>query len=79
MSISGRELLRLLERDGWVSGGRRRHGIFLSKRFPGERMPRTTVIPDKSSDLPNGTLRAILGNKQTGLGFAGLEYLRGRR
>jgi predicted RNA binding protein YcfA (HicA-like mRNA interferase family) len=75
MPISGRELMRLLEADGWERGRRSRHGIFFSKRFPGEQFPRSTVIPDKSDPLPLGTLGAILGSKQTRLGHAGLQDL----
>ena len=75
MSVTGRELMRLLERDGWVSGGRRTHGIYYSKRFPGESHPRTTLVPDKSTPLPQPTLGAILGVRQTRLGSAGLRDL----
>ena len=49
MSISGRELMRLLERDGWIRGGRRTHGVFYSKQFPGESRPRSTVVPDQGN------------------------------
>ena len=75
MNISGRELMRLLERDGWTSGGRRNHGIFYYKHFPGEKRPRSTVIPDKSTPLPDTTLGAILSVKQTGIGRTGLQRL----
>jgi hypothetical protein len=64
-AISGRQLIALLKRDGWIETGRRTHGIFMYKRFPGEKLPITTVVPDKSSALPDGTLGAILGVKQT--------------
>ena len=67
--------MALLEQDGWTSGGRRRHGIFYSKQFSGERFPRSTVIPDKAGPLPEGTLGAILSVKQTGLGRNGLNDL----
>ncbi len=67
--------MALLERDGWERRGRRTHGVFFSRHFPGERIPRTTVIPDKSDDLPAGTLGAILGVKQTGIGRGGLQDL----
>ena len=75
MSISGRELMRLLEKDGWTQGGRRRHGVFYSKQFSGENRPRSTVVPDKSRPLPLSTLGSILGTKQTGLGSTGLRTL----
>ena len=67
--------MALLERDGWVGGGRRTHGVFYSKLFPGEQFPRSTVIPDKSDDLPSGTLGGILGIKQTGIGRRGIQDL----
>ena len=67
--------MRLLERDGWIRGRRANHGIFFYKQFAGENRPRTTVIPDKSTPLPNGTLAAILAPKQTGIGRAGLQAL----
>ena len=75
MGISGRELMRLLESDGWIEGGKRNHGVFYSKQFPGEPYPRSTVIPDKTRTLPPTTLGAILSVKQTGLGRAGLQAL----
>jgi hypothetical protein len=36
---------------------------------------RVTFIPDTRASLPIGTLRAILGTKQTGLGKNGLLKL----
>ena len=76
MSVSGKELGRLLESDGWQRGGYRTHGVFYSKRFPGESLPRSTIVPDRTRTLPAVTLGAILSMKQTGLGSAGLESLR---
>ena len=67
--------MRLLELEGWDPGGRRTHGIFYSRNFPGERFPRSTVIPDKAEPLPPTTLGAILSVKQTGLGRTGLQDL----
>ena len=58
-----------------MRGRRANHGIFLYKQFADEGRPRTTVIPDKSAPLPTGTLGAILGPKQTGIGRAGLQVL----
>ncbi len=75
MSISGRELMALLEKDGWVRGGMRTHGVFYSKRFPGEARPRSTVVPDISTPLQTSTLGAILSVKQTGIGRVGLQTL----
>ena len=64
--------MRLLEGDGWNRGRRANHGVFFHKQFSGETRPRFTVIPDKSVPLPSGTLAAILGPKQTGIGRVGL-------
>lgn len=75
MNISGRRLIRLLEREGWTLGRETRHGIFVSRRFPGDRFPRTTVIPNKTTDLGDRTLGAILSVRQTGLGRVGLQNL----
>ena len=67
--------MRLLENDGWISGGRRNHGVFYHKRFTGEPLPRSTVIPDKSTPLAASTSGAILSVKQTGIGSVGLQKL----
>jgi len=44
--------------------------VGLAKRF-GDRT-RVTVIPDSGASLDDGTLAAILGPKQTGIGRKGL-------
>lgn len=75
MPISGRQLLRLLELDGWTLRGRRTHGVMVYKQFPGESHRRSTVIPDKTGYLPPTTLGAILSVKQTRLGHEGLQEL----
>ena len=67
--------MELLELDGWTRGRRTNHGVFFSIQFPGERMLRSTVIPDKPGSLPTGTLGGILGVKQSGLGRGGLQDL----
>ena len=78
MKITARELVRLLLRDGWTDEGPSRHGVKLSK-LDGDRR-RVTQIPTKklrsrSAILPQGTLRAILSDRQTGLGKKGLQRL----
>lgn len=75
MQISGRELLRLLMLDGWRRGNRVTHGIYISRRFSQEPRPRSTVVPDKSSDIPEPTLGGILSVKQLGIGVRGLQEL----
>jgi predicted RNA binding protein YcfA (HicA-like mRNA interferase family) len=71
--ISGVELIKLLKDDGWSEGRRTTHGIQLSKRF-GDRV-RVTIVPTKHKAMPSGTLAAILGPKQTGIGREGLLTL----
>lgn len=68
--LSGRKLIKLLKKDGWVIRGRTRHGVALAKQFS-DRI-RVTVVPDTNAILPDGTLGAILGPKQTNIGKAGL-------
>jgi len=72
-AISGRQLIKLLRKDGWEPGRRAKHGMTLTKVFPGRA--RVTFVPDTSASLPPGTLAAILGPKQTGIGRKGLLSL----
>ncbi len=72
-AISGPRLIAILERDHWQICGRSTHGITLKKAFGQE--VRITTIPTKSRSLPSGTLAAILGPRQTGLGRTGLLRL----
>ncbi len=62
--------------DGWSVKRRANHGLFLTKQF--EETIRTTVVKDTAESIPNGTLSAILGRRQTGLGRDGLARLLGR-
>ena len=75
-AISGKQLIKLLKEDGWVGGRRTKHGIALTKPI-GERT-KVTIIPDTRSPLLIGTLQAILGTKQTGIGKRGLLELLNR-
>ncbi len=68
--ISGTELIKVLKKDGWIEGRRTTHGVQLTKVF-GDRT-RVTIVPTKDKHMPNGTLAAILGPKQTGIGREGL-------
>ena len=72
-AISGRDLIKLLRKDGWEIQRSARHGVALTKRFPDKK--RVTVVPTRSTPLAPGTLSAILGAKQTGMGRNGLEKL----
>ena len=71
---TGRQLIRLLKLDGWEEGRRVNHGRSLHTVVP-DGSARVTIVPDKRSPLPTGTLAAILGPKQTGLGRDGLSTL----
>lgn len=75
-AISGKQLTKLLKKDGWVEGRRTRHGIALTKPT-GERT-KVAIIPDTRAPLPEGTLHDILGTKQTGIGKKGLLELLNR-
>ncbi|MCX6024185.1 MAG: hypothetical protein NTZ05_21125 [Chloroflexi bacterium] len=75
IQITGPQLQRLLRLDGWTEAGRRTHGTYFSKRFPGESMPRSTVIMNKDDPLRDKTLGDVLSAKQTGLGRRGLQEL----
>lgn len=72
-ALSGKQLIKILQKDGWVAGRRASHGISLTKAF-GDRT-RVTIIPDTRASLDPGTLAAILGIKQTGIGKSGLLEL----
>lgn len=74
-AISGKELIILLQSDGWENCGRCTHGIALKKKIEGEIL--VTTVPDKSDSLPPGTLYQILSVKQTRLGSNGLRKLLG--
>lgn len=72
-AISGKKLIKLLAKDGWINKRKTTHGISLYKKH--KDRTRVTIIPNKSDDLPKGTLSAILGPKQTNIGREGLEEL----
>ncbi len=68
-AVSGVQLMRLLEKDGWKDGKHGTHGVVYIKHS------RSTIVPNKRKSLPKGTLATILSEKQTGLGRAGLLAL----
>lgn len=72
-AISGKQLIGLLRRDGWEVGRKAKHGITLTKSF--RNKTRVIFIPDTRASLPVGTRKAILSDKQTGLGSKGLLRL----
>lgn len=62
--LSSRELIRALERDGWVrsratSGS---HQAYV-KEFPDGRK-RTVIVVEGKREIPRGTIRAILSRAQ---------------
>ena len=69
-SLSGLALIDVLVADGWQVTGRSNHGAKLVKHVDGRT--RITIVPTKHKRMPTGTLMAILGPKQTGLGRQGL-------
>ena len=69
-AISGKKLIKLLQKAGWIVHGRAKHGVALRKRFA-ERT-RVTIVPYTNAPLDDGTLSAILGTKQTSIGKRGL-------
>lgn len=72
-NLSGKKLIKLLEKDGWVVKRKARHGVALTKRSSDRT--RVTVVPDSSAILDDGTLGAIVGHKQTDIGKEGLLAL----
>jgi predicted RNA binding protein YcfA (HicA-like mRNA interferase family) len=75
-AITGIQLIKLLEKDGWTLGRRAKHGRALTKKIGDSK--RVTFIPETRESLPEGTLLAILGAKQTGIGKTGLRRLIGK-
>lgn len=69
-AITGKQLIKLLKKDGWAVGRRAKHGITLTKAFPDRT--RVTFVPDTRASLPEGTLQAILSTDQTDIGKRGL-------
>ena len=72
-AVSGKKLIKLILKDGWVHFGANDHGLSFYKNFPSGK--RITCIQDKSRSLAPSTLAQILGPKQTGLGRKGLLRL----
>ena len=70
---SGKQLISLLQRADWTVGRSAKHGVTLTKSF-GDHT-KVTFVPNTKTTLPIGTLMAILGPKQTGIGRRGLSKL----
>jgi hypothetical protein len=63
----------LLKKDSWEYGRKTNHGRAMTKKI-GDRTL-VTVIRETNESIPNGTLSAILGDKQTKIGHDGLLKL----
>lgn len=74
-AITGFQLIRLLELDGWERGKGGTHGQALRKYVARAGRTLVTVVPEVSDSLPKGTLGDILSVKQTRLGRRGLAAL----
>lgn len=74
-AITGFQLIRLLELDGWERRRRVNHGQALRKYVRGQRRTLVTVVPRSRASLPSGTLGGILSVKQTRLSRNGLAAL----
>ena len=72
-AITGVALIKLLKANGWAPGREGLHGLALTKTISGEC--RITTVKKTKKSLPQGTLSAILGPRQTGIGRAGLKKL----
>ncbi len=73
LSISGKTLIKIAVKDGWEIKRRARHGVALVKKISDRT--RVTVIPYTRAPLDEGTLAAIIGPRQMGIGRKGLEDL----
>jgi predicted RNA binding protein YcfA (HicA-like mRNA interferase family) len=69
-TLSGKELIKILGKDGWQIKRRTKHGVALAKHFSDRT--RVTIVPDTRALLDEGTLSAILGVKQTNIRKRGL-------
>ena len=70
-ALTGHQLCRLLELEGWEYGRTSRHGVFMRKQDA--QGYRHAVIPDKP--LPKTVLGRILSTKQSGIGREGLRAM----
>jgi predicted RNA binding protein YcfA (HicA-like mRNA interferase family) len=65
-AINPKDLIKILEIEGWQIKRRANHGLAMAKYFDGKN--HITIIPTKDKSMPKGTLMAILGMKQTQIG-----------
>lgn len=74
-AVTGFQLIRLLELDGWTRGRRGTHGQAFYRYEAQEKRTLVTTVPRTRASLPSGTLGGILSVKQTRLGRNGLAEL----
>jgi len=72
-AISGKQLIKLLVKDGWEIRRKAKHGFSLAKCLPARTL--VTLVPNKSKPLPIGTLSDIWGVDQTRYGRKGIQKL----
>lgn len=72
-SLSSRQLIHLLQTDGWEIARRTKHGVSLTR--PIEGRVRVAIVPENRKSLDPEIIGRILGPKQTGLGRRYLENL----
>ena len=74
-AITGKELIRLLVKDGWEVKRKMTHGMGLVKYCL--ELDRLIVvnIPDKNIPLSKSTLGRILGPDQSRIGMEGLREI----
>lgn len=73
-AITGEQLVKLLEKDGWKNEGKTTHGVSMQKKVNG--VHKVVIIPvKKSKSIPDKTLGGILSVKQSGITRSGLERL----
>jgi predicted RNA binding protein YcfA (HicA-like mRNA interferase family) len=72
-AITGEQLIKLLQKNGWELGRPTAHGKALKKRINDRTL--VTWVDDTTESLPTKTLGQILSVKQTCLGKKGLLEL----
>ena len=63
----------ILRKDDWEFSRKANHGRALTKKVNDRTL--VTIVPETRDSLPDGTLNAILSEKQTRLGRSGLLEL----
>jgi predicted RNA binding protein YcfA (HicA-like mRNA interferase family) len=72
-AITGKQFIKLLQKDGWTVGRKANHGITMTKYVQDRTL--VTFIPDTRASLIPDTLYLVLGTRQTKIGRNGLLAL----